>query len=123
MRRMSACRQLLIGTSMSRYLPPIGTAGLERAAVSGNSLEPWPPPRMMASVSVSIATHCLAKNLPGAMGFRAVPGVRSGARRVLRPVSTPLRAKPACSLFDLPDRGRAADLVRHEQQRLAGWTL
>ena len=27
MRRMSACRQLLIGMSISRYLPPIGTAG------------------------------------------------------------------------------------------------
>ena len=30
MRRMSACRQLLIGMSISRYLPPIGTAGFER---------------------------------------------------------------------------------------------
>ena len=29
-RRMSACRQLLIGMSISRYLPPIGTAGFER---------------------------------------------------------------------------------------------
>ena len=35
-RRMSACRQLLIGMSISRYLPPIGTAGLERSCVSGN---------------------------------------------------------------------------------------
>src|SRR5688572_33199678 len=50
-RRMSACRQLLIGTSIRRYLPPIGTAGFDRVAVSGNSREPWPPPRMMASVS------------------------------------------------------------------------
>jgi hypothetical protein len=51
MRRMSACRQPLIGTSMSRYLPPIGTAGFERKAVNGNSRDPCPPPRMMASVS------------------------------------------------------------------------
>ena len=29
-RRMSACRQLLIGTSIRRYLPPIGTAGFDR---------------------------------------------------------------------------------------------
>ena len=35
---------------MSRYLPPIGTAGFERVAVSGKSRFPWPPPRMMASV-------------------------------------------------------------------------
>ena len=52
MRRMSACRQPLIGTSMSRYLPPIGTAGFDRVAVSGNSRDPCPPPRMMASVSL-----------------------------------------------------------------------
>ena len=30
-----ACRQLLIGMSMRRYLPPIGTAGFERMWVSG----------------------------------------------------------------------------------------
>ena len=39
-RRMSACRQLLIGMSISRYLPPIGTAGLERSCVNGNSRFP-----------------------------------------------------------------------------------
>src|SRR5688572_18388225 len=54
MRRISACRQLLIGTSMSLYLPPIGTAGFERVAVNGNNRLPWPPPRMMASVSLVI---------------------------------------------------------------------
>ena len=37
MRRISEFKQLLIGMSMSRYLPPMGTAGLERAWVSGNS--------------------------------------------------------------------------------------
>src|SRR5688500_13511644 len=51
MRRRSACRQLLIGTSMSRYLPPMGTAGLERCCVSGNRRDPCPPPRMIASTS------------------------------------------------------------------------
>src|SRR5215212_9653803 len=58
MRRMSACRQPLIGTSMSRYLPPIGTAGFERKAVNGNSRDPCPPPRMMASVSVLMPERC-----------------------------------------------------------------
>ena len=52
MRRMSACRQLLIGMSISRYLPPIGTAGFERRCVSGNSRVPWPPPRMIARTCV-----------------------------------------------------------------------
>src|SRR5688572_13075274 len=51
MRRISACRQPLMGTSMRRYFAPIGTAGLERVAVSGYSRDPWPPPRMMARVS------------------------------------------------------------------------
>src|SRR5262245_3388804 len=51
MRRMLACRQPLTGTSISRYLPPIGTAGFDRVAVSGNRRDPWPPPRMIASVS------------------------------------------------------------------------
>src|SRR5919108_109702 len=51
MRRRSACRQLLIGTSIRRYLPPIGTAGFERCWVRGKSREPCPPPRMIASTS------------------------------------------------------------------------
>src|SRR4029077_14845192 len=55
-RRTSACRQLLIATSTSRYLPPIGTAGLERCCVSGNSRLPWPPPRIIARTSVLTAT-------------------------------------------------------------------
>src|SRR6266516_522475 len=52
MRRMSACRQLLIGMSIRRYFPPIGTAGLDRWWVSGNKRDPWPPPRMSASASL-----------------------------------------------------------------------
>src|SRR5215471_5997408 len=51
-RRMSACRQLLIGMSISRYWPPIGTAGFERCWVSGNRRDPCPPPRMMATTSL-----------------------------------------------------------------------
>src|SRR5688572_25486892 len=67
---MSACRQLLIGTSISRYLPPIGTAGFERVAVSGNSRDPWPPPRMMASVSVRMPPHSQASG-PKAQNLRS----------------------------------------------------
>ena len=44
-----------IGLSNRRYLPPIGTAGLERNAVSGKSRAPWPPPRMIARVSFIMA--------------------------------------------------------------------
>src|SRR4051794_23341297 len=38
--------QLEIGMSISRYLPATGTAGLERAFVSGYSRVPRPPPRI-----------------------------------------------------------------------------
>src|SRR5947208_13765132 len=46
-----ACRQLLIGMSMRRYLAPIGTAGFERWWVSGNNRVPRPPPRINVSTS------------------------------------------------------------------------
>jgi hypothetical protein len=40
--------QLLMGISTSLYLPAMGTAGFERAAVSGYNLVPAPPPRITA---------------------------------------------------------------------------
>src|SRR6058998_2208564 len=40
-------RQLLIDTSISRYFPPSGTAGLDRSFVSGKSRLPAPPARIM----------------------------------------------------------------------------
>src|SRR3990172_1566552 len=46
MRSIPACRLLLIGMSIRRNLPPIGTAGLARYLVSGQSRVPWPPPRI-----------------------------------------------------------------------------
>src|SRR5574342_660479 len=52
MRRMSACRQLLIGMSIRRYLPPMGTAGFDRCWVSGNSRVPRPPPSTRARTSL-----------------------------------------------------------------------
>src|SRR5919197_3913130 len=48
MRRMSELMQFDMGTSTSRYLPPRGTAGFERASVSGERRVPAPPPRITA---------------------------------------------------------------------------
>ncbi len=64
MRRMSACRQLLIGMSISRYWPAIGTAGFDRSCVSGKSRVPWPPPRMIARTSLftNIGVQCSPAN-------------------------------------------------------------
>src|SRR5438552_6237812 len=59
MRRMSACRQLLIGMSIRRYFPPIGTAGFERCCVSGNRRVPCPPPRTIARTSLVTVTNLL----------------------------------------------------------------
>jgi hypothetical protein len=46
--------QLEIGISTRRYLPAMGTAGLERLAVKGYNLEPAPPPSMTVSISLDI---------------------------------------------------------------------
>src|SRR5437667_6764102 len=43
--------QLLIGMSMRRYLPAMGTAGSLRRLVSGYSRVPMPPPRIRLSTS------------------------------------------------------------------------
>src|SRR5918992_429918 len=45
----SELMQFEMGISTSRYLPPSGTAGLERCCVSGKRREPAPPPRITAS--------------------------------------------------------------------------
>jgi hypothetical protein len=37
------------GISTNLYLPAIGTAGFERAAVNGYNLVPAPPPRITAT--------------------------------------------------------------------------
>jgi len=42
--------QLLIGISMSLYLPAMGTAGFDLFSVSGYSREPTPPPSITATV-------------------------------------------------------------------------
>src|SRR5262245_15630198 len=50
--------QLLMGMSMSRYLPAMGTAGLLRSIVSGYSRVPRPPPR------IKLSTSCIRASLP-----------------------------------------------------------
>src|SRR4051812_43633299 len=70
MRRRFEFRQLLIGMSISRYLPPMGTAGFDRRSVSGKSRVPRPPPRMIASTSsmgrsLSHGSGGVEKGLPG----------------------------------------------------------
>ena len=47
--------QLDIGTSMSRYAPPIGTAGFDRVFVNGYKREPAPPPKTMAATVFAFA--------------------------------------------------------------------
>src|SRR4029079_9632865 len=59
---------------MRGYLPPIGTAGFERVEVNGNNREPWPPPRMIASVSADISIVVCAKEPP--------PRERAGRRGI-----------------------------------------
>lgn len=46
--------QLEIGMSTNRYLPAMGTAGLDLVSVKGDNLEPAPPPRIMANVLMFI---------------------------------------------------------------------
>ncbi len=47
MRLIPEFRELEMGISTSRYLPPMGTAGLARSRVRGKSLLPCPPPRII----------------------------------------------------------------------------
>src|SRR5512137_2127531 len=49
-RRSPECRQLDKVKSMTRYLPPKGTAGLARSAVKGCKRDPLPPARRMVNV-------------------------------------------------------------------------
>jgi len=50
--------QLLMGTSIRRYAPPMGTAGLARCLVRGYRRVPAPPPRMMAASTNRQTTPC-----------------------------------------------------------------
>src|SRR5687768_12197619 len=50
MRSSPELMQLETGTSIRRYFPASGTAGLARSLVSGKSRVPAPPPRITASI-------------------------------------------------------------------------
>ena len=55
---MPECIQLLMGTSINRYLPANGTAGFDRFWVRGNSRVPRPPPIINPKTSfIIIATY------------------------------------------------------------------
>ena len=56
MRVMPEFKQLEMGISTNRYFPAIGTAGLERVAVSGNNLVPAPPPSITDNISLLISS-------------------------------------------------------------------
>ena len=100
-RRSPACRQLLMGMSISLYLPPIGTAGLERMSVSGKSRFPRPPPRMMAR------TSCMA-NRVGEPASGGKPKGRAEGRAIR--AGAPARPQRAGSLTvkTAPPDGRLA---------------
>src|SRR5687768_15574173 len=54
MRLIPELRQLEMGMSTNRYLPAMGTAGLERVAVNGNKRVPAPPPKITDNTSLLI---------------------------------------------------------------------
>src|SRR5437016_6319917 len=58
MRLKPLLMQLLMGMSMRRYLPAMGTAGLLRSIVRGYRREPRPPPR------IRLSTFCMAGGPP-----------------------------------------------------------
>src|SRR5229473_705214 len=74
MLRRSACRQLLTGTSISRYLPPIGTAGFERVCVRGKRRAPCPPPKTIPSTSFIVGRR---RTIEHSEGIASVQGRRT----------------------------------------------
>ncbi len=62
MRWISELMQLLMGMSIRRYLPAMGTAGLERSLVSGYSREPRPPPMMTPRTSFIVGIGTSGEN-------------------------------------------------------------
>src|SRR5438132_3426489 len=77
MRLIPLLRQLLIGTSISRYFPATGTAGLARNCVRGNRRAPCPPP----SIKLRTETGMDARFAQGDWYSRCYPA--DGARERL----------------------------------------
>src|SRR5262245_58850791 len=86
MRLQSLLMQFEIGISMRRYLPPIGTAGLERSMVRGYRRVPRPPPRMRLKTSRCIGRFPAG---PGAIWYGLGHGSRAPApgKKNLRDIS------------------------------------
>lgn len=60
-RPMGTCTRTM-GTSMRRYRPPMGTAGLARVLVRGKRRLPAPPPRMMAAGTGRDQRQCYGRD-------------------------------------------------------------
>src|SRR5437763_13218963 len=82
MERSPEFRQLLIGISTIRYLPPSGTAGFDRSFVNGNRRVPAPPPMTMARV------RCVVPGGRAGMGIAAAGFAKKESRVERRFVST-----------------------------------
>lgn len=65
--------QLLIGTSIRRYAPPIGTAGFARLLVRGYKRVPAPPPRIIAPTELE--SPCLTARAGGVAGAASATAV------------------------------------------------
>src|SRR4029077_13546241 len=78
-RRRSELMQFDSVTSMIRYTPPNGTAGLARSRVSGQSLSPWPPARRtpMASRIADMADLGRTKDWLAAHSMQHHKGVQA----------------------------------------------
>src|ERR1700740_2720197 len=101
MLRMPEFRQLLIGISTRRYLPPSGTAGLALSFVNGKSLVPAPPPIMMAKVlSTGRIEGTSLIGSPSLVGFSQIVTIQSLGIALAGPVQ---RLKSGCLGFRNPE--------------------
>ena len=99
---------------MSRYLPPIGTAGFERVAVRGKRRVPWPPPRMIANVSLFIRRQQCRPCVCSTAGVRLdVERARAPSRRRPAVMSPPAEILPVGHVAVM-SRGDSEVMGRHE---------
>src|SRR5712671_3692009 len=76
MRRKPLLMQLLMGMSMRRYLPPMGTAGSLRFFVSGYRRVPRPPPRItLRTFSIGRATFMGARATGATIARDVIDGI------------------------------------------------
>src|SRR5438876_551422 len=109
--------QLLMGMSMRRYLPAIGTAGLLRSMVSGYNRVPRPPPRIKLSTRCMVVVPRLVWVLSRTW-YQAACGLatrRQIVRHALGNNRRPLRA--------IVERHAVIGIARDEQSRMRRHTL